>query len=137
MAPIVWKDSYSVGIAAVDDEHRELIEMVNRLQAAMLHAEGADTIEAAFGDLLRGISAHFALEERFMRSHGYDQRDVHKADHERLLDQLRDIMDSHDAAGTDGADQLAASLDAWFSEHFRTHDARLHGRLGAHPHDDG
>lgn len=136
MAPIAWKESYSVGIEAVDHEHRELIELVNRLQAAMLRAEDADAIEAAFGDLLRGISAHFALEERFMRGHGYDQLDVHKADHERLLDQLRDIMDGHVAAGADGANQLAASLDAWFSEHFRTHDARLHGRLGAHPHDE-
>jgi hemerythrin len=39
------------------------------------------------------FSAHFALEERFMREHGYDQLALHKADHERLLDEIREIMD--------------------------------------------
>jgi hypothetical protein len=25
---------------------------------------------------------------------------------------------------------LGSALEDWFSKHFRTHDARLHGRLG-------
>ena len=29
--------------------------------------------------------------------------------------------------------KLAQRLDAWFSRHFETHDARLHNALGTHP----
>jgi len=29
---------------------------------------------------------------------------------------------------------MAAGVDAWFVNHFKTHDARLHSRLGDHPH---
>ena len=29
MPLLEWKDSYSVGIAAVDHEHRELIDLIN------------------------------------------------------------------------------------------------------------
>jgi len=46
----------------------------------------------AGGGLFRTIAAHFALEERFMREHRYDQAAQHKADHARLLDGLRGIM---------------------------------------------
>ena len=134
MALLQWKDHYSVGIAAVDHEHRELIALINRLydEAA---AEGTKpAVVAFFGDLLRGISAHFALEEQFMRERGYDQLPQHKGDHERLLDELRDIME--DFENDDEADraELATRLDAWFSRHFETHDARLHKALGTHPH---
>jgi len=138
MAPLEWKDSYSVGVAAVDHEHRELIELVNRMHAVLERGGDPDEVQRVFGDLFRAISAHFALEERFMREHGYDQATPHKADHERLLDRLRDIMDDYrgadDRAEAGAADRLVAAVDAWFVNHFKTHDARLHARLGAHPH---
>lgn len=134
MALLQWKDRYSVGIEAVDHEHRELIDLINRLHDEVMTTRSQETIEAFFGDLFRGISAHFALEERFMREHRYDRLPQHKADHERLLDEIRDIME--EARKSDHINQsvLAARLDAWFSRHFESHDAALHKALGNHPH---
>ena len=132
MALLEWKDRYSVGIAAVDHEHKELIDLINRLYDQWVKG-GRGSVEGFFGDLYKGISAHFALEERFMRERGYDQLIAHKNDHERLLDEIRDIMDDFvDEEQT--ASALSGRLEAWFSRHFETHDARLHHKLGAHPH---
>src|SRR5262245_61907426 len=93
MALLQWKPHYSVGIEAVDHEHRELIDLINRLHDELPRQGAASTVEEFFGDLFKGISAHFALEEHFMRDHGYDQFLQHKTDHERLLDEIRDIME--------------------------------------------
>ena len=134
MALLQWKDSYSVGIEAVDHEHKELIGLINRLHDRLTAKHEAATIAGFLGDILRGISAHFALEEHFMRDHRYDQLPQHKADHERLLDEIRDIMDDYEADPSAGTAALSARLDAWFSRHFETHDARLHKALGNHPH---
>ncbi len=133
MALLQWQDRFSVGIGAVDHEHKQLIELINRLHDEFARHGPKGGIEAFFGDLLAGISAHFALEERFMRERRYDQLTPHKADHERLLDELRDLMDDAAAAGATGDDELAARLAAWFAHHFETHDARLHQALGPHP----
>ena len=63
-----WKDEYSVSIEAVDCEHKQLIELINRLHD-QLGTRGAKLTVPAFpGDLLKGISAHFALEERVYAS---------------------------------------------------------------------
>jgi hemerythrin-like metal-binding protein len=134
MAPLEWKDTYSVGVPAVDHEHQELIDLVNRLHSALESDRPEDEVVSVFGDLYRAISAHFALEERFMREHHYDQVEQHKADHERLLDELRDMMDEYQDGEGGSLDRLTASVDAWFANHFKTHDARLHRRLGDHPH---
>jgi hemerythrin len=134
MALLQWKDKFSVGIEAVDHEHRELIELINRLHDEMSSHTGKAAIEAFFGDLFKAISAHFALEERFMHERKYDELVQHKCDHERLLDEIRDIMDDfaeHDEVATD---ELAMRLESWFGRHFETHDARLHKMLGAHLH---
>lgn len=134
MAPIAWKPAYSVGDPAVDHEHRELIELVNTTAASILEGRADVDIDRSFGDLLRAISAHFAHEERQMRAAGYDQLAQHKGDHEQLLDSLRDIMDDKRGDASAAADRMVAVLEAWFTEHFRTHDARLHRRLGPHEH---
>lgn len=136
MSPIAWRPEFSVGNPAVDHEHRELVDLVNETAAAILDRKPDADIQRGFGDLLRAISSHFALEEQQMLVHGYDQRTEHKSDHERLLDQLRDIMDdASDMSPDQSADQLSKVLEAWFVTHFATHDSRLHDRLGPHEHD--
>ena len=132
MGLLHWDDRYSVGIAAVDHEHKELIELVNRLYDQATAQREKEAVIGFFGDLFKAVSAHFALEERFMRERGYDQLTQHKNDHERLLDEIRDIMEDFEASSKLDDRALADALDAWFSRHFETHDARLHKALGAH-----
>lgn len=133
MALLHWKPEYSVGIDAVDHEHRELIDLINRLHSELLANDAGLSAEPFFGDLLKAISSHFALEEQFMRERRYDQLRQHKDDHERLLDDIRDIMDDFVNQGSVVNAELATRLDAWFTRHFETHDARLHRALGQHP----
>jgi hemerythrin-like metal-binding protein len=66
-----WKDEYSVGIEAVDHEHKELIALINRLYDELETPNAKLTVPAFFGDLLKAIGSHFALEEKFMREQGY------------------------------------------------------------------
>jgi hemerythrin len=132
LALLHWEKRYSVGIEAVDHEHRELVDLINTLhdKSTMLGSKVA--VLGFFGDLYKAISAHFALEERFMREKGYDQLTQHKNDHERLLDEVRDIMEDYEATDLLDDKMLARRLDAWFSRHFESHDARLHRALGHH-----
>lgn len=134
MALIEWKDSYSVGVADVDYEHREMIDLINDLHERLSSQSGELDTSAFLGKIFQAISAHFALEERFMQEKGYDQFSQHKNAHEQLLDEIREIMDNYEAAPDDSSTELSRRLDLWFTEHFKTHDARLHHRLGTHDH---
>ena len=126
---IEWKDSYAIGVPAVDAEHRELIELINEVNRRLEAGEQGMTVSNFLGEIFARISAHFALEERIMRERGYDQLGPHKADHERLLDIIRDIMDDYEDHNVYDPATLGSRLNDWFSEHFRTHDARLHRHL--------
>lgn len=134
MAPISWKPEYSVGDEAVDHEHRELIDLVNTAAAAILDGHADADIDKCLGDLYQAISAHFAHEERQMQQADYDQLEAHKGSHEFLLDELRDIMDGAMTSDQQTAERLTQVLEAWFTDHFRDHDSRLHNRLGPHHH---
>ena len=118
MSLISWKAEFEIGVAEVDYEHRELIELINGMHDVM--QVGADQIQVVdlLGEIYAQIASHFALEEKMMRERRYPHYETHKDDHETLLDDLRDIMDEIEDDG---------SFDhRWFSDHFATHDARLH-----------
>ena len=71
------------------------------------------------------------LEESVMRKHGYDEYAAHKAEHEQLLDDIRDIMDDFDEGQfADYQTALSEAVRDWFVNHFKTKDARLHRMLG-------
>ncbi len=126
MSLINWREEFSVGVAEVDHEHQELIELINTLHRSVQEGVTRSQVVAGLGDIYAQIAAHFALEEKYMRTSHYRAYDEHKADHEALLDDLRDIMDEVEDDGDFDEQQLSIDLDRWFSEHFRTHDAKLH-----------
>ena len=123
MGLLHWEKRYSVGVEAVDYEHHELVDLKKP-------GRGVRKLRSFFGDLFKAISAHFALEDRIMRERGYDQLLQHKDDHERLLDEIRDIMEDYEVTDLLDEQLLSQRLDAWFSRHFETHDARLHHAFG-------
>lgn len=132
MKLLQWKPEYSVGIASMDDEHREMIELINLVYEELGTHPDNDQIESFLGDIFSAISMHFALEERIMRDANYYEYPAHKADHERLLDEIRDLMDSFAADPKAGTKALQEGLSSWFLAHFSTFDARLHRRIGEH-----
>lgn len=126
MSVLQWRKEFSVGIEEVDHEHKELIESICSLQNKMQGGADADVAIEALGEIYAQISAHFALEEKAMRKMHYVAYADHKEDHETLLDDLRDIMDAVEDDGALDEAQLTDDLDRWFSDHFKTHDAKLH-----------
>jgi len=129
MSLIEWKPEYSVGNAVVDHEHRELIALINELHAAIRRQAGQNEVIEGLGEIYAQIAAHFALEEKIMRDAHYPAYGPHKNDHESLLDELSEIIDSVEADGRYNEQRLSTRLEHWFAEHFRTHDAKLHQRL--------
>ena len=131
MALIEWRDEFKVGVASVDYEHESMIALINELHAKLETSADKDTVLTFLGEIFAKISAHFALEEKTMRERGYDEYREHKEDHERLLDEIRDIMDRvEEEAEIDYEQELAGGLRDWFALHFKTKDARLHKMLG-------
>jgi len=129
MSLLQWKPEYSVGIESMDDEHREMIGLINATYEKLENESDAGQIEDCLGEILSTISMHFALEERMMRRSRYADYQAHKDDHEKLLDQIRDLMDVFFDDAVTGSKLLEERLSSWFAAHFSSFDARLHGQL--------
>ncbi|HJV23395.1 MAG TPA: PAS domain S-box protein [Holophagaceae bacterium] len=97
MSPFVWDSQLETGLAEVDQDHRHLVGLVNRIGELWSQAEPTAPQEGveAIDDLVTYTRHHFATEEHLMALHGVDARHLerHRAEHERLT---RDLMAFHD-----------------------------------------
>jgi len=124
-----WKDEYSLGIAEVDFEHRELIRLINDMLVQLDENDSREDTLNSLGEIHARISSHFALEEKIMRELRYKLYPEHKADHDRLLNEIRDIMDDYEDRAEFNREEFIDRLNHWFTDHFRTKDAQLHKHL--------
>jgi len=132
MGLIIWRQEFSVGDAEIDLEHQALIESINTLHRSTCECVTRRQVVDALNEIYAQIAAHFAHEETFMRESHYRLYAEHKTDHDTLLVDLRDIMDEVDEDGEYEERQLSIDLDRWFSDHFHTHDLKLHNESGSH-----
>ena len=67
-----------------------------------------------------------------MGENAYPELAAHREDHERLLDEIRDVVEAFGQAEEVDSVDLAMRLEPWFSRHFATYDLRLHSSLKVH-----
>lgn len=88
--PIVgWQDEYSVGLPEVDEQHKMLFEIINRLWNATVTKASSDEMMAIVTELDRYTFTHFTAEETFMRVIEYSGFEAHRKAHQGFIERLR------------------------------------------------
>lgn len=112
--------------AGLDDAHRELFDLYNRIVWACQHETAVLLMRERIRTFLLYASWHFALEEEHMRDIHYPARSSHMADHARLLQDAEDFIESLGyALKSDDTPAIASYFSHWLARHTTDHDDRL------------
>jgi hemerythrin len=119
-----WKEAYSVKIAVIDDQHKRLIGLINSLHDALSDDAKKITAKKIFADLVSFTVTHFTTEESLMKNNGYADYADHKAEHDRLLAQLRNHQNAFEAGTAALNSSLMAFLKGWLAIHILGRDQK-------------
>ena len=122
--PVVWKEEMSVGVAQLDDDHKGLISILNRLGEA-LHdeAETRAALTLGFRALSQFMRVHFAREEHAMRAADYPGLDAHHPQHVDFIEEMTDMAARFEAGGDeDILEDLVLYLRDWLINHIMVED---------------
>lgn len=72
-------------IAEIDQQHRELVGIYDRLNDALENHEPREDIFRIIDEAIAYTELHFATEERFMVESGYPLIEEHKKNHKELI----------------------------------------------------
>ena len=95
---IAWSDSLSVGVPAMDDEHRQFISRVNELNRAIIESEDKTVIERSMNRMLMQAADHFEHEEELLNRLKFPQLASHKAKHAELMAQFDRVVKEVEAS---------------------------------------
>ena len=113
---IQWKDDYSVGVPELDEQHKGLINLINRLtEEGHRSSVVGDTLDA----LDRYAREHFGTEEALLRDCGDQHLEEHAKQHRAFEEWLDAIKQIYRFATTPDpfADTVNAFLRNWLINH--------------------
>ncbi|MEN6632842.1 MAG: bacteriohemerythrin [Candidatus Polarisedimenticolia bacterium] len=126
MPLITWTDELSVGVRQCDEEHKQLVAMINRLHAAMLEGKGKDVVGPVLRGLVLYVAVHFRNEERLLQTYGYPSLPAHQAEHRKLTAQVAAEQERFEKGQVALAVGLMDFLRDWLVKHIQGSD-RLYG----------
>lgn len=124
MQTLVWTQQFDTGIDEVDRQHRQLVDIINRLGALATTGHADDkTIESLLGELVDYAFLHFEDEENLMETRGVDRRHIehHQQQHGQFIEQVTEIWDRR-TAEANAAEQLGEFLTTWLASHILDED---------------
>ncbi len=125
MKNISWDQSLSVEVDEIDEDHRRLVDLFNLLSHAVAEGESDDYIDALLEELIACTVWHFRHEERLMVRHGYNGLIPHRAEHNELIDSVRDLQRTFHAADKTLSNDDIEYLADWLTGHIMGQDMRL------------
>lgn len=120
--PLIWRESWLLGIDLLDDEHREMVRLINRL----LDETDGSPVTERLDHLIAHLRRHFDTEEVFLRAIDYPETDAHCREHAM---QLAEFVDLRRSVSRGGASVLGPedrdSIRHWFFNHVVAQDQRF------------
>ena len=117
-----WKDSYSVGIESIDNDHKTLIHLINNLQTAIDYKTDKQFEQQTLKEVIDYTRYHFQREEDLMEKYNYSDFVPHKAQHEIMIEKVTAMMQAYERNESGAIEALLMYLKSWLINHINRTD---------------
>jgi hemerythrin len=126
----VWNSGMSVGVKAADDDHKRLIDLLNKLHDGMKSGQGRDIVGKILDELVSYTRYHFAREEEYFDRTGYPAED-HKREHRELVAQAVTLQSRFKSGESTLSIETLDFLKEWLTVHIQGTDKKYSVHLNA------
>ncbi len=93
MSIIHWRNTYSLGIGLIDEQHKKLLEILNELYEAHKIGTGKDLVNSSLEKLVEYTCYHFQAEEDMLRENNYPNLQDHIEEHNEFKKKITGFLD--------------------------------------------
>ncbi len=117
MATISWDNSLATDIPNIDQQHKQLVELINKVGNAMKSSQGNEILLEVLTELITYTKNHFKYEEQYMASIKYPKLSEHKQVHEMVTGQVAELYEKIKQGKYVSTVQVSNLLKEWISNH--------------------
>ena len=117
MALITWNEEYLVNVLEIDQQHKKIVEIINRLYEGMQDGESKNVLHKILGDVVQYAAYHLGFEEKMLIEFSYPDATIHQQVHTDLIDQLKALIEKYETGSAALSPELTDFLKNWFVNH--------------------
>lgn len=124
MEIINWKNEFSVGVKEMDEQHKKLLGMINRLIEEQHTLTDPRTIADLLTEMTEYAQVHFRAEEFLMAEYGYEQISAQEKQHQAFIDKTISFYSASDIGPNVLSVALLDYLGSWLVGHILQEDMK-------------
>ena len=118
-------ESLLVGHDLIDQDHRDLVPLVNIFLESIKNGADKQSIFDDFGEISVRFNAHFEHENQLMAESRYPDMPTHVAEHQALLGDLGKFLNEVEEANDNDTVGTIKYIEDWFLKHIAGSDRKL------------
>ncbi len=122
MAKLAWSRDLETGIEVIDQQHRAIVDYINKLDDARTSGQKDQVVAKVIGDLVDYTVSHFAFEESMQEEAKYPFRKAHKKVHDIFVKRVGEYQE-RSRLGEDVSEELHRLMFNWLFNHIKSDDA--------------
>ncbi len=125
---IKWDESCRVGVKELDDQHKNLFAICNRLIRLVTENRVEEVGRETIAELIDYTEKHFSREEELMRKAGFAESKEHHEEHKKMLNDVLLFKSNYLARNLDQS-AVSQFLIEWILHHVKGIDRNYIGQM--------
>lgn len=121
---ITWGPNFYIGIKEIDNQHKVLVDLINKLYTAFGSNSNRRQIKTVLQELVDYTVYHFGNEENYFKKFGYKDTPAHVDQHKRFVDKIRSFARDFEKGDATVSIDIINFLKDWLINHILKIDAR-------------
>ena len=132
MSLVEWTDDLSVKVVELDEQHKQLLNLLDTLYAAEKTDEPLSNVSDVLFRLVVFTETHFAYEEMLLELVGFPKLRKHSLYHEVMKSKTREIVQDFRKSHSFDREEVLIFLLDWWTNHILEEDMQYRPFLADH-----
>lgn len=124
MSLITWKEEYSVGVFEIDNQHKTMVILINKLFDAMKQGRANTILGSTISELFFYAQTHFRTEEKYFDKFNYKEKEEHKKVHQSFIAEMEKFKTGFDSGKITLSLEVFNFLKNWLDQHILGEDKK-------------
>jgi|SRR3972149_3015340 len=124
MQLLTWEPQHSVGVQELDEQHKKIFAIINRLYDVMQTTDEKKNLGEILEEMRDYCDQHFSLEEKYFDLFHYEDRESHEAQHRFFREKSREFIQTYAVDGVTLSFDVLDFLEDWWFKHINNVDKK-------------
>ena len=118
----IWNDNYSTGIEKIDEQHKGVLNLLNKFYTAKLERTDFKTLDSLIDQLKEYGEKHFTYEEELLKTIKYPDIQEHLSFHHNYYIKINILIPEFKLSNGNNIAEILSFLKEWWLSHILNAD---------------